>query len=157
MPLYYKAVNEYSPIITSIAIFPLTFTIAPAGTFASILITIYGKYHWAIWSSWTITTLGLGILCLLDIHTSITQWIFLNAVSRISLRFIPLAMASAIQTSVSRENMPMALAIFSFFRSLGQAIGVAIGGAIFQNQIITQLQEYLSRPMPTLMPLMPLV
>lgn len=142
MPLYYEAVKEYSPVITGVAMFPLTFTVAPAGAFAGVLITIYGKYRWAIWSGWTLATLGLGILCLLDVHTSIAQWIFLNAVSGIGLGFTFPAVASAIQASVSRENVPMALAMFSFFRSLGQAIGVAIGGAVFQNQMITNLQEY---------------
>ncbi|CRG87947.1 putative MFS-type transporter C1399,02 [Talaromyces islandicus] len=142
MPLYYEAVKNYSPVITGVAMFPLTFTVAPAGAIAGILITVYGKYRWAIWSGWMISTLGFGILCLLEVDTSIVKWIFLNAVSGIGLGFIFPSVASAIQASVTRENVPMALAMFSFFRSLGQAIGVAIGGAVFQNQMLKNLRDY---------------
>lgn len=142
MPLYFEAVKEYSPVVTGVAMFPLTFTVAPAGIFAGVFITKFGKYRWAIWSGWSIATLGLGIMCLLDVHTSIVKWIFLNLVSGIGLGFIFPSIASAIQASVSRENVPMALAMFSFFRSMGQAIGVAIGGAVFQNQMVKHLRDY---------------
>jgi len=32
--------------------------------------------------------------------------------------------------------------MFVFFRSFGQALGVAIGGVIFQNQMVKNLQKY---------------
>lgn len=32
-------------------------------------------------------------------------------------------------------NFPQAVTLFSFFRGLGQTVGVAIGGVIFQNQM----------------------
>jgi hypothetical protein len=142
MPLYYEAVKEFSPIMTGVALFPQTFTVAPAGAVAGILITKFGKYRWAIWSGWALATAGLGILCLLDVGTATVEWIFLNMVSGIGLGFLFPSVASAIQASVSPENVPMALAMFSFFRSLGQAIGVAVGGVVFQNQMVENLRGY---------------
>lgn len=45
------------------------------------------------------------------------------------------AMSFAVQAPSSNEDLPFAAAMFSFFRSLGQTLGVAIGGVIFQNSL----------------------
>ncbi|OPB37678.1 MFS siderophore iron transporter [Trichoderma guizhouense] len=141
-PLYFQAVKEYSPVLTGVCIFPQTFTVAPAGAIAGIAITKTGKYRWAIWSGWALATLGLGLLCILGVGTSVPGWIFLNLVSGIGLGFLFPSVASAIQATTAPEHIPMALAMFSFFRSLGQAVGVAIGGVIFQNRMTVNLLNY---------------
>ncbi|KAJ4863536.1 major facilitator superfamily domain-containing protein [Trichoderma breve] len=142
MPLYFQAVKEYSPVLTGVCIFPQTFTVAPAGAIAGIAITKSGRYRWAIWSGWALATLGLGLLCILEVGTSVPGWIFLNVVSGIGLGFLFPSVASAIQAATAPEHVPMALAMFSFFRSLGQAVGVAIGGVIFQNRMTANLLNY---------------
>lgn len=38
MPLYYEAVKEYSPVISGVALFPETFTVAPSAGICGILI-----------------------------------------------------------------------------------------------------------------------
>ncbi|KAL7941873.1 major facilitator superfamily domain-containing protein [Trichoderma barbatum] len=142
MPLYFQAVKEYSPVLTGVCILPQTFTVAPAGAVAGIIITKTGEYRWAIWSGWALATLGLGLLCILEVRTSVPGWILLNLVSGIGLGFLFPSVASAIQAATAPENVPMALAMFGFFRSLGQAVGVALGGVIFQNRMVTNLLNY---------------
>ena len=44
-------------------------------------------------------------------------------------------MAFAFQAATIDKDLAFPVAIFSFFRAFGQAIGVAVGGAIFQNQL----------------------
>jgi MFS family permease len=142
MPLYFEAVQGYSPVIAGVALFPQTFTVAPAGALAGALITKTGKYRWSIWLGWTLGTLGLGLFCVLNVDTSIPAWIFLNLVSGLGLGFLFPAIATAIQASVASENVAMAIAMFSFFRSAGQALGVAVGGVIFQNRMYANLLGY---------------
>ncbi|KAM0461534.1 hypothetical protein ACHAPV_004240 [Trichoderma viride] len=142
MPLYFQAVKEYTPVLTGVCLFPQTFTVAPAGAFAGAIITKTGRYRWSTWSGWALATLGLGLLCILRPGTSIPGWIFLNLVSGIGLGFLFPSVATAIQAATSPENVPMALALFSFFRSLGQAVGVAIGGVVFQNRMVANLRQY---------------
>lgn len=50
--------------------------------------------------------------------------------------------ASAVQASVSSDNVAIAIAMYSFFRSLGESLGVAIGGVIFQNRMLANLLRY---------------
>ncbi|KAI4246912.1 MAG: hypothetical protein L6R42_009760, partial [Xanthoria sp. 1 TBL-2021] len=78
LPLYYEAVKGFSPIISGVALFPETFTVAPASVVVGILITVTGRYRWAIWAGWVLTVLGTGLLCLLDVDTSTVAWIFIN-------------------------------------------------------------------------------
>ncbi|KAG6358659.1 hypothetical protein INS49_012177 [Diaporthe citri] len=142
MPLYFQAVHNYSPVISGVALFPLTFTIAPAAIACGSLITKTGKYRWATWAGWGLSTLGLGLFCILDVGTSIPGWVFITLVPGLGLGFLLPGLATAIQASVSSDNVAMAIAMFSFFRALGQALGVAIGGVIFQNRIYANLLTY---------------
>lgn len=142
MPLYFEAVKGYSPVISGVALFPQTFTVAPAGALAGGLITKTGKYRWSIWFGWAMGTLGLGLFCVLDVDTSIPAWVFLNLVSGLGLGFLFPAIATAIQASVASDHVAIAIAMFSFFRSAGQALGVAVGGVIFQNRMYANLLAY---------------
>ena len=51
-------------------------------------------------------------------------------------------MGFAVQASAKPEDVAISVAMFSFFRALGQAVGVAIGGVVFQNRMYTNLLKY---------------
>jgi MFS family permease len=142
MPLYYEAVQGYSPIISGVALFPDTFTVAPLAVVTGILITMTGHYRWAVWSGWVLTVLGVGLLILLKVDTSIPAWIFLTIVSGLGLGILFPSMQFSLQAASTNKDMGFAVAMFSFFRTFGQAIGVALGGVIFQNQMEKKLRAY---------------
>lgn len=142
MPLYYEAVKGYSPIVSGVALFPDTFTVAPLAVVTGILITVTGHYRWALWSGWMLTVLGTGLLVLLKVDTTIPAWIFLTIVSGLGLGILFPSMQFSLQAATTNKNMGFAVAMFSFFRTFGQAIGVAIGGVIFQNQMAKKLAAY---------------
>lgn len=139
LPLYYEAVQGLSPILSGVALFPETFTVAPGAFIVGTLISRTGRYRWAVWSGWAITTLGLGLLYLLDVNTSTVEWIFLNLVVGIGLGFNYSALGVTLQAATSEEDMSSAVAMFTFFRLMGQALGVVIGGVTFQDEIRTKL------------------
>lgn len=141
LPLYYEAVQGYNPIITGVALFPATLTVAPVAAVTGICISATGGYRWAIWGGWTLSTLGFGLLCLLSVNTSIPAWIFLDLVSGIGLGMVVPAMAFAVQASAKPHLVPLAITLSTFFRSFGQSVGVAIGGAIFENRLKVALSS----------------
>ncbi|WEW59306.1 hypothetical protein PRK78_004775 [Emydomyces testavorans] len=142
LPLYYETVKEYSPIISGISLFPLSFTVAPSAAIVGLIVTKTGHYRWAIWIGFFFATLGAGLFCLLRVHTSIVGWIFLTLPAGIGLGILFPALAFAVQASALRGHMAISVAMFSFFRAFGQAIGVAVGGVIFQNQMHKNLLRY---------------
>ena len=142
LPLYYETVKGETPILAGISLFPETFTVAPAAMVTGILITKTGRYRWAIWSGWILTTFGCGLLCYLKVDTSTVAWVFLNLVSGLGMGMLFPAMAFSIQAATPNVDLAFAVGLYSFFRAFGQAIGVAIGGTIFQNQMKIKLLTY---------------
>jgi hypothetical protein len=142
LPLYYEAVKGYKPILTGIALFPETFTVAPSGVIVGLLINRTGRYYWAVCIGWCLSTIGVGLLCLLDSQTGTVTWIFLNLVPGIGIGMVLPSVALAVQASATAENLAITVATSTSFRGFGQSIGVAIGGVIFQNRMKSNLLHY---------------
>lgn len=141
-PLYFEAVKGYKPVIAGVALFPATFTVAPLAVVTGFAITKTGRWRWSIWSGWVVTTLGLGLLVLLKVDTKIPQWIFIDLVSGVGLGILFPSLQFQLQAASTNKDMAFAVAMFVFFRSFGQALGVAIGGVIFQNEMANNLRSY---------------
>ncbi|PGH26776.1 hypothetical protein AJ80_01541 [Polytolypa hystricis UAMH7299] len=142
MPLYFETVKEYSPILSGIALFPMSFTVAPSAAIIGFLVSKTGYYRWSIWLGFALSTLGMGLFLILDVNTSVVAWIFLMLPAGLGLGILFPALGFAIQASALKGHMAISVAMFSFFRAFGQSIGVAIGGVIFQNQMRRNLLKY---------------
>ncbi|KAJ5142161.1 hypothetical protein N7526_003156 [Penicillium atrosanguineum] len=142
LPLYYEAVKGFKPIMSGIALFPETFTVAPSGVIVGLIISRTGQYYWAVCIGWFLSTIGTGLLCLLDVNTGTITWIFLNLVPGVGIGMILPSVALAVQASATAENLAIAVATSTSFRGFGQSIGVAIGGVIFQNRMKSNLLQY---------------
>ena len=94
-----------------------------------------------------LTTLGSGLLVLLDLQTTIPGWVFLNVTVSIGTGMLFPAMGLSIQAAGRSQDAGHSIAFYSFTRVFGQSLGVAIGGVVFQNQIKQKLLSY-----PLLMP-----
>jgi hypothetical protein len=101
-----------------------------------------GRYRWAIWTGWVLTTLGSGLLILLEPQTTIAGWVFLNVTVAIGTGMLFPAMGLAIQAAGRPQDAGHSAAFYSFIRVFGQSLGVAIGGVVFQNQIKQKLLSY---------------
>lgn len=141
LPLYFEAVQGYRPIIAGIALFPETFTVAPLAIITGCLVSKTGKYRWAILTGFGLTTFGVFLNLRLDISTSILAWVFLTTVSGVGLGMLFGSMEFAVQAASSDADQAFAVATFSFFRTFGQAVGVAVGGVVFQNQMMKNLRQ----------------
>lgn len=142
LPLYYEAVKGFTPIVAGIALFPQTFTVAPAAGVVGALIAKTGQYRWALWTGWFLTTFGNGLLIYLKTDTTTAGWIFLNLVGGVGTGMLFPAMAIATQAAATSKDQAYASNIFSFLRAFGQTLGVAIGGVIFQNQAKKKMLTY---------------
>lgn len=84
----------------------------------------------------------MGLLWLLDPGISVPGWIFTTFVSGLGLGLLFPGMAFSVQAAVDVKDIAFGVAFFSFFRAFGQAIGIAIGGTIFQNQVRQKILGY---------------
>ncbi|KAG4024922.1 hypothetical protein MFRU_086g00070 [Monilinia fructicola] len=140
VPFYFMSVQGYTSILAGIAALPETLTIAPFAIVFGIVAAKTGSYRWGLWIGWAMTAFGCGILYLLDVGTLVVCWIFLMLGSGIGMGLLYPALSLAIQASAPVEDAATAAGLFTFFRALGQTVGVAIGGGIFQNRMLAELK-----------------
>ncbi|ROW07824.1 hypothetical protein VMCG_03376 [Cytospora schulzeri] len=131
--LYYQAVKLFTPVLSAVAALPETLTVAPAGIVVGLIASRTGHYRWSLRAGWLLTTLGAGLLLLLGPDTPTAAWIGLNLPVGVGAGMLFPAMTLSIQAASPPHLSGEAAAFFSFLRDLGQAVGVAVSGAIFQN------------------------
>lgn len=139
MPEYFQAVRLYTPLIAGVAALPQTIAVVPCAILVGAVVSHTGQYRWAIWAGWILTCFGCGLLVLLDETTTVPQWIFLEAVSGLGLGFLFPSITLAVQSSTPLAQSGIAATLVIFFRSIGQACGVAVGGAILSNRLQSSL------------------
>jgi len=88
------------------------------------------------------TTLGAGLLLLLDLHTSYGVLAAVLAVFGIGTGMVLTSVNVGVQAISRVEDCAMAASMYGFFRSLGMPLGVALGGTIFQNAMKHKLSSY---------------
>jgi hypothetical protein len=142
MPEYFQAVQGYSALMAGVAALAQTVAVVPCAISVGVVVDKTGRYRWAVWAGWLLSTLGCGLLILLGVDTSVPAWIFLAAVSGLGMGILFPAIALALQSSVPPADAAMAATLVLFFRSFGQAVGVAIGSSILDNH----MQVELARP-----------
>ena len=84
-PLYFEGVRGFSPVLAGVALFPATFTVAPMAVVTGVAISKTGKFRWAVWGGWGLTTLGLGFLCAIDSETQLTQVVLTDLIVGVGL------------------------------------------------------------------------
>ncbi|KAH7489966.1 hypothetical protein FOMA001_g2285 [Fusarium oxysporum f. sp. matthiolae] len=119
--------------ISGIALLPWTITVGSAALIIGLLISRKGKYSYFIWFGWVATTAGISLLLSLQKDTPLSVWIVSSVIGGLGLGVTWSATSFASQAAASDDDKPLAGAMFSFVRSIGQAVGVAVSGTIFQN------------------------
>ena len=127
--------------MSGVALLPETFTISLSAGLVGMLITISGRYYSALWVGWAVTTTGVGLLYLLNTNTAVYEWVLINLVVGLGTGSLFTSTNLSIQANKSPDEMSHALGFFSFFRTLGQSIGVAIGGTTFDNLFSRKLRD----------------
>jgi hypothetical protein len=101
-----------------------------------------GKYRWATYIGWLLTLLGFGLMNVYDLHTKTAVWVVIGIIGGIGTGMLFASMALGVQASSTNGNMSHAVIMFAFLRAVGQTIGVAVGGVVFQNVMKKKLLTF---------------
>ena len=116
-------------------------TVVPTSIVISICLTRLGHYRWAIWFGFSLATLANGLLILLDDQISTAGWASILVFLGIGQGAILMSLVVCIQATCSNDDVAYAAASYTFFRSFGMCIGVAVGGTVFQNSMTYHLKD----------------
>ena len=140
--LYFSAVLGYGPIRTGTSALPATVALVPASIVVGVLITRFGRFRWAVWSGWAVTSLGHGLMIMWDVDTSVAAWAAILVLVGFGHGLILNAQNFATQAIALPGDEAQAAAMYAFLRSFGMALGVGIGGSVFQNVMMIKLDEF---------------
>jgi hypothetical protein len=86
------------------------------------------------WLAWILLTGGTGLNALMKPDSNAGILYGLRVIPAIGGGFLFQLPIYAVQSTTIDDDLGIATATITFFRSVGQAFGVAIGGTVFQNQ-----------------------
>jgi hypothetical protein len=141
IPLYFESARGYSPVMSGAALLPYTLTTGIAVITTGLLISRTDRYRLYVRIGWIVTSLGTGLLLVLARDTSAPASALIGVVGGLGLGIVWSAGSFAAQASASQADLPFAAAMFTFLRAVGQAVGVSLGGVIFQNVFKRRIGE----------------
>ncbi|KAK1969794.1 major facilitator superfamily transporter [Colletotrichum sublineola] len=141
IPFYFLSVRFVTPTQSGLNLFPVTCLLLPGSIIVSLLTSRLGRFRWAIWSGWAITSAGCGLLVLFDENTSTTMWAIYLAVFGIGNGMVLTSVNVGTQAISSVEDCGRAACMYAFMRTLGMSVGVAVGGTTFQNVMTNRLRD----------------
>ncbi len=143
LPLYLQIVKGASPTGSGLELLPLVGGVLVASIGSGQLITKFGRYKLFPIIGTALMVVGLLLLSRIGVGTSkLTTDIFM-AVLGLGLGFVMQVLILAVQNAVDYANLGVATSTATLFRTMGGTIGVPIFGAIFANQLASNLADKL--------------
>ncbi|EEQ84966.1 MFS transporter [Blastomyces dermatitidis ER-3] len=148
IPIYLQATVQLNPVAAATNMLPLSVLVpvmALATTFASR--HLHHHYDYFIWTGWFLTTLGIGILILLDGKTNTASRLGLQVLGAMGLGILLPALGIPLQERTDGEQQTEAtMGNFIFARQLGAVVGVSLGSRVFSNAFSVDVARLLPLP-----------
>lgn len=84
---------------------------------------------------------GTGLITTFDVHTPLREWFGYQVVAGLGIGAAFQIGALVVQTVLPQEWVPVGTACVQFFQTIGGAIFVAAGQTVFQNGLISGVEE----------------
>ncbi|KKO98103.1 major facilitator superfamily transporter [Trichoderma harzianum] len=108
--------------------------IALSAVFCGIWVSRSLRFQKMTWLAWALLTTGTGLVALMKPNSSAGILYAIRIIPAIGGGFLFQLPLFAVQSTAAGQDIGIATAMIAFFRSVGQAFGVAIGGTVFQNE-----------------------
>lgn len=141
LPFYFESVRDYSPTLAGVTLLAITGGMFSSSAVVGVVMSRLGSFRWAVWAGWGVTTLGTGLLILLKSDTNPGTWAPVLVVIGLGHGLLLSGMVICAQAIAQTRDVAYAAAMYSFARTFGFCLGVAIGGAVFTNQLPKRLAE----------------
>jgi EmrB/QacA subfamily drug resistance transporter len=140
LPLYLQIVHGVSPTISGLELLPMIGGMLLTFILSGRLVTRTGRYKVFPIVGTAVLTVGLLLLTLLGSHTPYVEVAAFMFVTGLGIGLVMQVLVVAVQNSVPHSELGVATATSTFFRTIGGAFGVAVLGAVFANQLASQLK-----------------
>lgn len=148
LPLYLQLVRGYEPTEAGLMLLPLMAGILITAIGGGRVISAVGRYKWFTVAGALVLTGGLGLYTRLEVGTPLLEiWTYF-VVTGIGLGLLMQPLLLAVQNALSSRDMGAGTSTATFFRTLGGSFGVAVMGAVLNNQLDTWLGKLMPAAPP---------
>jgi EmrB/QacA subfamily drug resistance transporter len=149
MPVFLQVAKGADPTDSGLQLLPLMGGLIVISTLAGLLVSKTGRYKIFPVTGTAVTAVGMYLLSTVSADTSNGLMYFFMAITGVGVGGVMQVLVIAVQNAVPHQDLGVATAGSSFFRSIGGSIGTAVFGAIFANLLTTRLADHLkSLPVP---------
>ncbi|MFL6800032.1 MAG: MFS transporter [Xanthobacteraceae bacterium] len=152
LPVYLQVVKGVTPSSSGLMLMPLMFGMLITSVISGRLISRFGRYKLFPILGTAVMTIGLGMLSMLSIDTPPWRTALDALWVGLGMGMVMQVLVLAVQNSVDYSRLGVATSGTMLFRALGGALGVAMFGAIFANQLHAQLaapgMQFLEKAIP---------
>ena len=136
IPIYFQAVKGMSAIKSGVASIPLILCNVIAIIIGGFLITKFGHYMPLVFLSVVLSSLGAGLMLLLEPGTDAGKWIGFQILYGFGIGCALSIPQIAAQTVLSLQDIPTGLAVVGFFQNLGPAIMLSAGNNVLNERLL---------------------
>nr|WP_254552877.1 MFS transporter [Kitasatospora sp. MMS16-BH015] len=149
LPTFLQVVMQVSPTMSGIHMLPMVLGMLLTSIGSGQIVARTGHYRIFPILGTAITTVGLLLLSRLTEHTGTTEMSLYFLVFGLGLGLVMQVLVLIVQNSVGYEDLGVATAGATFFRSIGASFGVSIFGTIFAGGLKDKLADALAgQPLP---------
>lgn len=139
LPQYMQYVQGASPTASGLLLLPLMFGMLAVMLTAAQVTTRTGRYRAFVITGGAVLTVGMLVLLLLRVDTSVLVGSLLTVVVGIGLGFLMQNTMLITQNSVALRDMGAASGSVTLFRTIGGSLGIALLGSLYTRGLDHQL------------------
>ncbi|MFF2146171.1 DHA2 family efflux MFS transporter permease subunit [Kitasatospora sp. NPDC058190] len=149
LPTFLQVVHQVSPTMSGIHMLPMVLGMLVTSIGSGQTVARTGHYRAFPIAGTAVTTVGLLLLSRLDEHSSTAEMSLYFLVFGLGLGLVMQVLVLIVQNSVGYQDLGVATAGATFFRSIGASFGVSVFGTIFAGGLRSRLAEALAgQPLP---------
>lgn len=143
IPLFVQGVIGTSATNSGVILTPLMLAVVTTSTVGGQLVSRTGRYKPVAVSGLAVMTLGMWLLTRLNVDSTNTEVVRDMIIIGAGLGGVMQIFILAVQNSVSRREMGVAVSASTFFRQIGGTIGITVLGALLTHELTVNIPRNL--------------
>jgi MFS family permease len=139
LPVWFQAVKGVSAVESGIMGLPLLLSLVVSSILTGAIITRVGYYKPSMIVACVFMAIGAGLITTFKTDTGHAEWIGYQVIFGLGLGQGVQQASLAIQTVLSRKDVPTGAALVFFAQSLGGSLFISVGQSVFTNSLVRDL------------------
>jgi MFS family permease len=132
LPLYFQVLGA-SATRSGVEMLPFSLATSAMSAVSGIIVSKTGLYRPVMWVGYAVLTTGVGLMILLDAHSSAVRKVFFPLLTGLGVGTVFQSPLIGLQAAMPLKDLATSTATFLFLRTLGGTVGISIGQAIYSS------------------------